>query len=280
MGTVLVVGCASFDTLHINHNGRRETHQTIGGAGLYTALAAANQGAKTFLFGPRPHPMPDIFKPFARMITWIGPEVSAEDMPRLEIEHHGQGRATLLGAAWESETLLKPHELPAFGHLEFDIIHVAALSSAEKQLQFALTLADDQPKARISAGTYAQAIKLNSATVCRLIDTVDLFFMNENESRMLYGDQKLRVTKPGRLLFVTNGASGATCYSRDGNNYVPAIDADERDPTGAGDTFCGAMLAGLTNSEIDIGSALSAAAHLAGKVVECPGPQVLLKSFD
>ncbi len=277
MGNVLVVGCASFDTLHINRNGQRQTFNTIGGAGLYTALAAANQGANAYLFAPKPHPMPEVFEPAIQRLTWVGPEVAIEDMPRLEIEHHGGGRATLIGAAWGAENLLTPAELPRFSSVDFDVIHIAALSSAEKQCLFASTFTEERARSLISAGTYARAIKDDSAAVCRLIDSVDLFFMNDNESKMLYDDEVLRVTKPGRMMFITNGASGATSYTRDGKIYVPAIDADELDPTGAGDTFCGAMLAGLT-ANLDMESALNAAAFLAGKVVENPGPEFVLKN--
>lgn len=276
MGNVLVVGCASFDTLHINRNGQRNTFNTIGGAGLYTALAAAHQGADAYLFAPKPNPMPEVFEPVVERITWVGPEVSADEMPRLEIEHYGGGRATLLGAAWGAESRLTPAELPRFSSVEFDVIHIAALSNAEKQCLFASTFSEERAKSLISAGTYARAINDNSAAVCRLIDSVDLFFMNDNESKMLYDDEVLRVTRPGRMMFVTNGASGATSYTRDGKIYVPAIEADELDPTGAGDTFCGAMLAGLT-ADLDLESALRAAAYLAGKVVENPGPAFILR---
>ncbi|MDZ4836221.1 MAG: carbohydrate kinase family protein [Candidatus Melainabacteria bacterium] len=276
MGSVLVVGCASFDTLHINRNGNRESFNTIGGAGLYTALAAAKQGANTYLFAPKPDPFPEVFEEFAKLVTWVGPVVPLDQMPKLEIEHHGGGRATLLGAAWGAESQMVPHDLPHFGHMEFDVIHIAALSSAEKQCQFAQTFGDEQSKSLISAGTYAQAIKNNSAAVCRLLDSVDLFFMNENESRLIYDDETIRVTKPGRMLFITSGAAGATSYTRDGEIYVPAIVAQELDPTGAGDTFCGAMLAGLT-AGLNLESALKAAAYLAGKVVETPGPASLME---
>jgi len=37
MAEILVIGCASHDVLHI----AGQTYNTIGGAGLYTALAAA-----------------------------------------------------------------------------------------------------------------------------------------------------------------------------------------------------------------------------------------------
>lgn len=275
MGNILVVGCASFDTLHCNQDGRIHTFDTIGGAGLYTALAAAKQGATTYLYAPRPEPLPEIFEPVEKLITWDGPRVSINEMPRLEIEHHGNGRATLLGATWAAEDQLTPHSMSAFGDLEFDAIHIAALSSAEKQCQFVSKLKKDRPASLISAGTYAQAIKLDRTAVLSLLDSADLFFMNDNESGLLFDDQQLTVSKSGKIIFVTSGASGASAFTHEDKLDILAILVKELDPTGAGDTFCGAMLAGLT-SKLDLKSALKNAAYLSGKVVETPGPEFLL----
>lgn len=71
---ILVIGCASLDTLHIG--GR--TYHTIGGAGLYTALAAHYAGAQAVLLGPKPDPIPPVLQPVAQRLTWLGPEVPLE----------------------------------------------------------------------------------------------------------------------------------------------------------------------------------------------------------
>src|SRR5690349_11161335 len=95
----LVIGCASFDRLHI----AGQTYNTIGGAGLYTALAAARSGTATTLLAPKPFPLPVVFTDTIQRINWIGPTTPPENLPQLEIEHHGGGRATLLNAAWGAE---------------------------------------------------------------------------------------------------------------------------------------------------------------------------------
>lgn len=54
MNKILVVGGATFDTLHFFG----QTQQSLGGGGLYTALAAHRCGVEAGIFAPRPHPMP------------------------------------------------------------------------------------------------------------------------------------------------------------------------------------------------------------------------------
>lgn len=275
MGVVLVVGCASFDTIHIEREGKRETVNIIGGAGLYTALAAARQGAEAILYGPRPEPMTESFQPVEEKITWLGPHVSPDQMPGLEIVHHGGGRATLLGAAWGAESLLEPDCLPEIRDFDFDIVHIAALSAARKQLRLAEFFAESKQERLISAGTYARAITDDTASVRALMDVSDLFFMNSNEANLLFGDSAI-AAKNGKLLFVTGGNDGVTIYQDGPPVAVPAVEAQEFDPTGAGDTFCGGTLAEIADGNSDPVSAAKQAVKLASGVIERPGPAFLL----
>ena len=56
---------------------------------------------------------------------------------------------------------------------------------------------------------------------------------------------------------------------------IPAKSVEEFDPTGAGDTFCGATLAGLSHGILPQ-DAVTKAIDLAGLVVTGLGPQSLL----
>jgi len=76
---------------------------------------------------------------------------------RLDIEHHGQGRATLLDASWGAEAELNPAAL-SFDPRRMAIVHIAALRSAQRQLDFAQACrARGAP--RLSAGTYARLVQ-------------------------------------------------------------------------------------------------------------------------
>src|SRR5271170_2292745 len=110
---ILVIGCVSRDTIRLEQPGGGSTHVTLGGAALYTALAARSAGSEVTLLAPRPQPgLPwlDIFSggvdavsELSTFIQWVGPVVPPSEMPFLEIVHHGGGRATLLNAGWKAE---------------------------------------------------------------------------------------------------------------------------------------------------------------------------------
>lgn len=284
MGSILVIGCVSLDTIHLEQSGQRETFKTIGGAGLFTALAAAKSGAQVTLYAPKPQPMPALLSPIETMLSWQGPTVAPANMPTLEIIHHGGGRATLLGASWGPEQMLTVENIDQLLHDEiikaktFAAVHVAALSSAGRQLEFINHWRNLDTGALLSAGTYARAINNDKQTVLDLIRNCDIFFMNSNEAGLLSsagenrGQEKI-IAAPGQTIFITDGENGATILSDkldEATRHIEATAAAELDPTGAGDTFCGATLAALVSGRGAIQSA-RAGANLAAKIIEKPG---------
>lgn len=239
MTHLLVIGGASLDVLHFA--GR--TEKAAGGAGMYTAVAASCAGARVSMLAPRPAEMPAPLQPAAQRITWLGPQVPASELLHFEIAHHGGGRATLVNASWGAEALLNPAHLPADLSI-YDCIHIAALSSAQRQLEF-LQACRAGGAARISAGTYARVATNETRTVRALLDAADIFFMNENEAGILFGAFGAARVRAGRLLFITQGAGGALVLQGAHTAHIAAEPAQELDATGAGDTFCGATLAAL-----------------------------------
>ena len=271
---ILVVGCASLDTLHI---GDRSYH-AIGGAGLYTALAARYAGAVVTLIGPRPITLPPAFRLVSERIAWFGPAIAGEDMPKLEIAHHGNGKATLVSASWGAESILSPEQLPD-DLSRFHYVHVAALSSAQKMLAF-LHACRERGARQISAGTYYRIVQAEPATVRSIFEQADLFFMNENEATGLWGSLRVagRIntrTRDDALLFMTFDKRGVIVIEGDQATPVSADPAVELDPTGAGDTFCGATLAGLARGDDPVLSATNATL-LAARTIEHVGPAFLL----
>jgi sugar/nucleoside kinase (ribokinase family) len=102
-----------------------------------------------------------------------------------------------MGADWGAEPQLIPTAIPAEVH-QAAIVHLAALSSAARQWDFWRALKAAKPGQRISAGTYARLVFGNPAEVRQLFEAIDLFFMNENEARGLFGRVELAHTRPGR----------------------------------------------------------------------------------
>ena len=270
---VLVVGVASLDRLHFC--GRSES--SAGGAGMYTAAAAHRARALVAMFAPLPRPMPAQLQPAAERLKWFGPHVSPDRLPHFEITHHGSGVASLDRAKWGSEAELNPTGLPV-DLSSFTLVHIAALSSARRQLQF-LNSCRQRGARLISVGTYGRVVQREKETVRALIQQADMFFMNENEAIGLFGSADAAVAVPGKLLFVTRGQHGSSVWQGAHVTHLPALPAAELDPTGAGDAFCGATLAGLARGEHPQRAA-AAAQMVAAQVVAAVGPQALWTSGD
>jgi sugar/nucleoside kinase (ribokinase family) len=206
MSKILVVGCLSLDTIHLDYTElekaeRRKTYNTIGGAGLFTAMAAAHEGAEVTLYAPKPNPIPEALLAVDKALKWIGPAVPPQNLPTLEIIHHGEDRATLVGASWGPEKQLTTEHLQTLLAQDseqngiFDAVHIAALSSPARQLQFFDYFSQAQNTKCISAGTYARAIGADKDTVQKLVSRCGLFFMNSNEASLLFGDSAVPVEK-------------------------------------------------------------------------------------
>jgi ribokinase len=268
---VFVIGTASLDVLHLP-DGR--TVNTAGGAGLYTALAAHKTGVSAGLLAPRPSPMPQPLQAVANRLDWVGPKISPDGLPRLEIEHHGGGKATLKDASWGAEPQLLPDAITA-DIARSKIIHIAALSTAQRQLDFLHKLKTGGRQSLLSAGTYAQLVYNDTDRVRQLLALADIFFMNENEAKGLFGRADKARTQPGALLFVTLGAAGALVIEGKRVTHIAVQPAPEIDPTGAGDTFCGATLAELSRGQSPV-IAAQRAVILAAKTIGAVGPVALL----
>ncbi len=268
MTSILVVGGASLDVLHFGG----QTVHSAGGAGLYTAAAAARAGVRAAMCAPRPEPMPAPLQPAVSRIDWIGPAVPPDQLPHFEIAHYGGGKAELVNARWGAEARLSSADLPPdLSPVAF--VHVTALGTTGRQIDF-VRAARERGAARISAGTYGRAVYGETAAVRELLALADLFFMNENEATGLFGTVDAARGAPGKLLFVTLGARGVLVIQGDHVTHVPGMAAAELDPTGAGDTFCGATLAGLARGEHPVIAARQAIA-LAAQMIGAVGPMAL-----
>ncbi len=266
---IAIVGGASVDILHF----RGQTVRSIGGAGLYTALAAHRAGAQVTMFAPRPEPLPPAFAPVVERIAWVGPRVPVEDLPSFEIAHYGGGRSAMLHARWGAEADLSPSHLPPEG-IPGEIVHVVPFHEPARQLAF-LRHFKAQGR-RVAAGTYACAIAERKAEVQEALALADIFFCNEREAEGLFGAAEEARVPPGKLLYITRGPRGAWVVQGDYRTEVPGVPVEELDPTGAGDTFCGTVLALLAQGWHPVEAARWAAAA-AAEMITAVGPTALLQ---
>ncbi|MBC5660484.1 sugar kinase [Anaerosacchariphilus sp. NSJ-68] len=84
-----------------------------------------------------------------------------------------------------------------------------------------------------------------------VIRRADIIFPSKSEAAMLTGcatdEEGCRSwAADGKIVVLKNGDQGCRIYSGTEAFDVPGFSVEEVDPTGAGDTFCGAFLTGLT----------------------------------
>ena len=264
---LLVVGGASLDVLHFS--GR--TARSAGGAGLYTALAAVRAGARVTMYAPRPEPMPDDLRPALPLIEWVGPVVAPDELPRFEIVNQGGGRTELKSLFWGAEQSLRPEQAPDPGDG-----WIYCVPFADPALQLAFVRHFKAGGARVACGTYAPLAAAHAAVVREAAALTDAFFCNETEALTLFGSVDGTRALTGRFLFVTRGASGARVLQGAHRTDLPGLPARELDPTGAGDTFCGTVLARLAHGEHPVEAARRAIAQ-ATETIEDVGPRALLQ---
>jgi sugar/nucleoside kinase (ribokinase family) len=268
--SLLVIGGASLDLLRFA--GRAE--RSIGGAGLYTSLAARRAGAHVTMFAPRPSPMPAELAPVAERVDWIGPLVAPAELPSFEIAHYGNGKAELVNARWGAESLLTPTNLPA-APFHADIVYCGPLADPARQLAFLQYFkARDY---RTAVGTYSRAVENFRAIVEQTFDVADIFFCNSSEAARLFGRVENARTAAGKLMFITCSADGAIVVQGSHQTKVPSMVVQELDPTGAGDTFCGTTLALLAQGVHPV-LAAQQAAICAAEMVTAVGPTMLLQA--
>lgn len=263
----MVVGSPSVDLLHF----RGRSVRSAGGAGLYTALAARLAGADVTMIAPRPDPMPEELVESARLLRWCGPTVAPDALPHFEIAHEPGGKTTYLEAVWGAEALLTPDSIP--DDLERGLVFIVPMIEPGLQVEFARHLRGEGW--RVACGTYARAVERDREAVLTSIGLADVFFCNEEEAVALFGSLEHASTEPGRLLFITRGESGARVLQGRHATDVPGIPVEELDPTGAGDTFCGAVLAHLGSAVHPVLAARGAVA-IAARLVTGVGPERLL----
>ncbi len=270
MSHILIIGGTSTDILHLE----TQTAPSAGGAGMYTAMAAHRCGSNVSLFAPHPDPIPDVLQSIAERLTvWFGPIVNPEEgLPHFEISQRG-GKTEYLKATFGAESTLTPDMLPA-DLSKYDCIHIVPLGDAQKQLDF-ITACRKRGAKKISAGTYLTGVDKSPHLVHSIIAQTDIFFMNQSEAVGLFGSLEAAHTEAGKLLFITLGADGACAIQGNYKTFIPAVPTTELDPTGAGDTFCGATLAYLAQGKHPI-IAAQHAVPLAAQMIAHVGPTALL----
>ena len=268
MPEILIIGGASLDKL------QGTAARVPGGAGMYTAVSAHRSGGEITLYAPRPEPLPDALTTINERLTWLGPTIAAEDFAHFEI-HYEAGRANYVKAEFGTEDSLSIVELPQ-DLSGFDSVHLVPLGNLRRQREI-LHACRDRGARQISVGTALDLINEQPDTAKSLLQEADVLFMNEEEAERLFGSASAATSRAQQILYVTRGRHGVTVIQGDVRTDLPGVTAEVVDPTGAGDTFCGATLVGLATGLHPVMAARHAM-PLAAQLTEAIGPAALLRS--
>jgi sugar/nucleoside kinase (ribokinase family) len=276
---VLIVGSMAFDDLELPSVNAKDV---VGGAATYAAYAAS-------LFAP------------VRIVAVVG-----EDFPRSVLEELGERDVDCSGVElakgktfrWAGryaanlasrETLdtqlnvfadFRP-KLPA----SYTDSPYVLLGNIQPQLQLDVLTQIKTPKF-VAADTMNFWISGERKKLGEVLSKIDTLMINDEELRQLAEIHNIRraaaaVRKLGpKRLVVKRGEYGAMLFDDDGVFFTPAYPLeDEIDPTGAGDSFAGALLGYLAACGTLDGAALRRGLTLASAVasfcVEGVGPAKL-----
>ncbi len=227
------------------------------------------------MVGPRPSPAPRELSFALETLDWRGEEVPPEQLPSFEIKHRGGGSSEMISHEWKAESDLAPKKLPP--DLPQGLVYCCPLCDPSLQLEFIRHFHGlGHPTA---CGTFEEAVTHDLDIVRQTLELADIFFCNRSEAAALFGSLDRAQTSPGKLLFITQSAQGALVVQGNHITEVPGTEVAELDPTGAGDTFCGTVLANLLQGEHPV-CAASYAVQTAAQMVTRIGPEYLYESGD
>lgn len=272
---VLIVGSMAFDDLELPSENAKNV---VGGAATYAAYAAS-------LFAP------------VRVVAVVGrdfPDTELVELSRRGVDVAGVERkegktfrwAGRYAANLSSRTTLDT-QLNVFADFK------PRLPDAYRDSPFVL-LGNIQPGLQLEVLEQARAPKLVAAdtmnfwisgerpTLLKVLSRVDVLVINDEEARQLAEEHNIKRAArailgmgPKRLI-IKRGEYGAMLFDGTSVFFAPAYPLEnEVDPTGAGDTFAGALLGFLASqSNLDTGTlkrALMTATAVASFCVEGVG---------
>lgn len=240
--SLLVVGSVAFDTLTTPF-GRRE--KILGGSATYFSLSAR-------FFSP------------VRLVAVVG-----QDFPKKYINLFEEKLIDLAGLEvsdgktfhWEGEydwdfntAKTVSTSLNVFAHFNpklpdlYKNSDYVFLANIDPDLQNKVLSQVKSPKL-IACDTMNHWIASKQKSLIKFLKKIDIFFLNDAEARQFSGEKNLvkaakAIMKLGpKRVIIKKGEHGSLLFSKDSVFCLPAFLLEEVfDPTGAGDTFAGAVM--------------------------------------
>lgn len=246
---VLIVGSMAFDDLELPSG---PAMNTVGGAATYAAIAASLYSA-------------------ARIVAVVGEDFPRETLDSLEqkgVDTSGVERASGKTFRWAGrysanlasrETL--DTQLNVFADFRpklpehFRDSKIVLLGNIHPALQLEV-LAQVRAPELVFADTMNFWISGERKTLLSVLSKCDVLVINDEELRQLSEDHNLKrgaravLSMGPRKLIVKRGDAGAMLFENGGPFFAPAYPLEtEMDPTGAGDSFAGAIVGFLAAAE-------------------------------
>jgi len=267
-----IIGSVAFDTVETCH-GRRKN--VLGGSATFASLGAS-------FFSP------------VNLISVVGadfPEKHFKMFERLNIDTAGlekkKGRTFRWAARYDPDLLHRKTlsvNLNVFDGFRPEIPETVRpsdnllLANIDPELQDWIFRRVD-PSGLVACDTMNIWIENKKKHLLKLLKKIDILLLNDEEARQLSGEKNLLeaakfISSAGvRMIVIKKGEHGALFFSRGLSFIVPAYLLENvTDPTGAGDTFAGAMMGYLTmknrNSETNLRRSLVYGTILASFTVE------------
>ncbi len=252
--SLLVTGSIGIDTVKTPHG---VSENCLGGSAVYFSMAASFFSPVRFVgvIGPDcPFDLKEVFA--GRDVDLAGLEIRPESKTFRWTGRYHDNMDDRTTDALELNVLAEaPPAVPA----EFGDSKLVFLANTMPKLQQELLGQVAEPTF-VAADTMNCWISDHLGDLKDLLKKVDCLIINEDEAKMLAGDQNLiragrRILDMGpSVAVIKKGESGSLMCNSDGEIFVlPAYPADDViDPTGAGDSFAGGFL-GYLASKLDAG---------------------------
>jgi sugar/nucleoside kinase (ribokinase family) len=242
-------------TIAIDHvkTPEAEGHDLLGGSAAYAALAASFFSRPVSLVGIIGHDFPQEHLEMlaGRGVALDGVERSPDESFTWSGEYHANMNERTTHRVGINVLENWQVKVPSL-HAEAPIVVLANMSpdnQLEMLAQCGINGDDHQGERFVVADTMDLWIEIANERLHEVLPRLDLFVLNEGEARELAGTSNL--VRAGRILMekgprhvvVKLGEFGAMLFSRGGSIFRASawpLDA-VADPTGAGDTFVGAM---------------------------------------
>jgi sugar/nucleoside kinase (ribokinase family) len=240
--SLLVVGSVAYDALESPYG---KVDRTLGGAATYFAVSAS-------------------FFTHVNLVAIVGDDFSKKDesvFRSRSIDIEGLERAPGKSFFWAgrysenlNERVTLATELNVFAEFKprlpekYRRDKYVFLANISPELQAHVLSQVASPKV-VAADTMNHWIANQRADLVKLLPRIDILTLNDEEARMLSGEHNL--VKAGRAILkmgpdtvlVKRGEYGVLQFSENSIFSVPAWPLEEvTDPTGAGDTFAGALM--------------------------------------